>query len=401
MKKDKDEKNELNRYLIGRFLLTLILVGLSQLIMNLVMRTFVVPFIEDVMGIEGILTGKGIGEIIKILVSCITVIGIRMIAGSGYVVDGVPVLRILRGIFDEDVFDAVITSSAGRSGWTMVLYALSVIVLFLALLVVWVLPYIVGAICYSKNVTKKVKEIEQRRIEREKEYEMQRNLLLSDITHDIKTPITTVAGFSKALTDGAVPENQKTEYLETIYNKSMRISDLVSLLFEYVKLDSTGYSLSRSPLDISELLRECVGDVYSEYEEKSFQVDIDIPEDVIKVNADRVQICRAINNILSNAVKYNPKGTAVGISLKIDKSEAVICISDNGVRIEREDAVHIFEPFYRGDKSRKTDSGNGLGLSITKKIVEMHGGRITLYQYNNSEKHGRVKSFEIRLPIYI
>lgn len=390
----------MTKYLLEHFLLTLILVGISQMLINLAMRTLAVPVIENILGIEGLLTGKGIGELIRILVGCILIIIFRTSYGSGFVIERLSRNSLMSSIFGEELLKKISEIYAADDSLSLTVSAFAVVILFIALIVIWVMPYIVGALVYSKKVSKRVRELERERIERDKEYERQRNLMLSDITHDIKTPITTVAGFSKALTDGAVPEEQRGEYLESIYNKSMRISELVSLLFEYVKLDSTGYVLNRSVVDMSEFVREIVAGLYTEFEEKKLQLIPNIPDDAILSNIDRMQMERAISNILSNTLKYNPAGTDVEISLQNQPGEAVLQISDNGTRIDREDAIHIFEPFYRADKVRKSGSGNGLGLSITKKIVDMHGGKIILIQYLDEAKHGgKVKTFEIRLPI--
>lgn len=396
MPKRNDEKKNLYKYLFSRFLLTLILVGISQMVINLVLRFFLVNYVESFLGVDGILTGKGISEVIGILISSVVIVLIRMIFGSGLIAEGIENSNLLRQIFGDDFFDGIMLIN-GQSANSSSLRPLIIVLLFLVLMLLWILPYVVGAICYSKNVSKKTAEIEAARVAREKEYERSRNLLLSDITHDIKTPLTTVAGFSKALCDGEVAENQQKEYLDSIYNKSMKISELVSLLFEYIKLDSAGYVLNKCEVDIAEFLRECIAGMYAEFEDADFNLNIDIPDEKIPVLIDKMQMERVISNLLTNTLKYNPSGTNVDVRLRRENQEVVIDISDNGVRIEREDAIHLFEPFYRTDKSRKSGQGNGLGLSIAKKIVEMHDGKIYLIQYRNSQKHGKVKTFEIRL----
>ena len=129
--------------------------------------------------------------------------------------------------------------------------------------------------------------------------------------------------------------------------------------------------------------------------------ELDIPEEKIMVKADRIQMLRAINNLLTNTIRHNPEGTAVTVIVKKDNRNAVLQISDMGVRIERDVAIHLFEPFVQADKSRTSGKGSGLGLSISAKTVEMHGGKIRLIQYNNVEKSGRVKCFEIVLPVIL
>lgn len=391
------KKHELRNYLIFRFLLTLVLVGIFQMIINLVMKNLILPKIDELLGLNGILAGGSVTTAMKVFLTCLFTIVLRLAIGSGSLIDSIFENKIIIGIFGSDIRDSLVTINKSLDDTRIAVYAVLVVVLFLAMVLIWALPYVIGAISYSRRVSQKVKEIENARIEREKEYEKQRNLLLSDITHDIKTPITTIAGFSQALSDGTVPKEEQKSYLEAIYNKSMKVSELIALLFEYIKLDSKGYSLNRCELDFAELTRECVAGVYTEFEEKNMPIELDVPERKIMLSADKMQIERAINNILSNTIKHNPENTPVFVTLKEENGEAVLDISDKGAKIDREDAIHLFEPFYLADKSRKSGSGNGLGLSISKKIVEMHGGRIYLIQYKDVEKHGKAKTFRICL----
>ena len=144
--------------------------------------------------------------------------------------------------------------------------------------------------------------------------------MLSDITHDIKTPITTICSYAKALTDGVVTldENKQQEYLHAIYAKSMRMSELITTLFEYVKMDSEGFALHKEKADLGELLRENIALLYTDFEEKGMELEIDIPEMAFPMELDKNQMSRSISNILTNALKYNTKGTKVLIRLDED-----------------------------------------------------------------------------------
>ena len=177
----------------------------------------------------------------------------------------------------------------------------------------------------------------------------------------------------------------------------MQVSDLVSLLFEYVKLDSIGYSLQKTTEDFCELVRGCIARLYTDFEQKQMELEIDIPEESIFLQVDKTQMERAINNLLVNTIKHNPEHTKVMISLFQRQNQVILDISDSGVFIERETAKHLFDPFVQGDKSRTSKSGTGLGLSISKKIIDMHYGQIVLIQYKHPENHGKTKTFEMRL----
>jgi len=229
-----------------------------------------------------------------------------------------------------------------------------------------------------------------------KEFEKRRNLLLSDIAHDLKTPITTISGYATALSDGLIqdPEKEK-QYLAAIKAKSLRMDELIMLLFEYVKLDSEGFSLSRKELDVAELLRENIALLYTDFENKKMEIDMEIPDEKILYDIDSIQFSRVIANLLNNAIRYNPDGTLVSIKMKIG-NELKITIGDNGTPIAEAIAEHIFEPFVTGDESRNTTRGSGLGLSIAKKIVNMHGGELVLDTGENAEY---TKAFIITLPV--
>lgn len=154
----------------------------------------------------------------------------------------------------------------------------------------------------------------EEREQQQREFDRKRNLMLSDIAHDLRTPVTTVSGYAKALADHMVQEPEKQqEYLNAIQNKSVRIGNLINLLFEYVKLDSEGFALNGKTLDLCELLRENAAMLYAEMEENGMTLTADIPEETIPVWADELQLSRVVTNLLTNAMQHNPKGTRIGL----------------------------------------------------------------------------------------
>lgn len=247
----------------------------------------------------------------------------------------------------------------------------------MALLVV---PFAVSAFIYARLITAEVAKIQKHKEELQKEYDRKRNLMLSDIAHDLRTPMTTVAGYSKALADGMVPDPEKQmEYLHSIQVKSKRMNDLINLLFEYVRLDSDGFQLTVADTDIAEVVRESAAMIYSDMEDAGMEFEIDIPEDRIMVKADRLQVSRVVTNLLTNSIRHNQRGTRIRISLEyLDEQEYQIIVADSGKAIDPKVAEHLFEPFAVSDESRNSKGGSGLGLSIAKKIVEMHGWKLAL-----------------------
>lgn len=392
------EKTRLRTYLIGGVLLMLLAIGILQLIIAGILNISLIPYMEQVLGLEGLLTNQDYGTLLSVIFKSLIIVLIWCVAGSTTRV----VLSsdsILVRFFGEELLDRMGEFGQVYADGSVIKYVCSILLFLIFLLVIWLTPYILGAIFYSRIVNSRINELEAQRVEREKEYARKRNLLLSDMAHDIRTPVTTVAGFSRALADGTVPEELRQDYLNSVYEKSMRVSDLVNLLFDYVKLDSDGYVLRKNPCDFSEIVRGCVAVLYADFEDKDMEVDLNIPETPICVNADKVHMERAINNLLINTIRHNPPKTKVFIEVEIEAGMAVLKISDLGVRIDKDIAMHLFEPFVQGDESRSSKAGSGLGLSISKKIVEMHSGQLVLIQYKNVEKNNKVKTFRISLPM--
>lgn len=392
-----NQKIQLKNYLLHNFFKTLVFIGIAEALLNTIMKYFLNPLIENIISIDGLLTQADIIQTFKTLFQSVLIFSVEKLASNVSYVAELAVDHVVQSFFDYHVIQSVTVMSNKLSGIETFLYILTVLGLFLLVFMLWLLPYIIGGIYFSRRVNRKVNEIEAARIAKDKEFDKQRNLLLSDVAHDIKTPITTIAGFSRALSDGTVAREQEKEYLDAIYYKSMQVSDLVSLLFEYVKLDSIGYNLQKTTEDFCELVRGCIARLYTDFEQKQMELEIDIPEEGIFLQVDKTQIERAINNLLVNTIKHNPEHTKVMVSLFQKQNQVVLDISDLGDYIERETAKHLFNPFVQGDKSRTSKSGTGLGLSISKKIIDMHYGQIVLIQYMNQEKYGKTKTFEIKL----
>jgi len=216
--------------------------------------------------------------------------------------------------------------------------------------------------------------------EREKhKIEENRKRMFMDISHDLKTPITTICGYVKALDEGLVQdEERKKRYLHTIHEKSLRVTNLINNLFELSKLENTEIRLKKEKYDVVEFLRGIVAEYYEQIEEKRFILDLILPVGKISCDFDRKEMGRVLSNLLNNALEYNSEGTKIRIELKEIEEKIIIEIADNGVGIPEKLKEIIFEPFVRGDINRSSDGGTGLGLAIAKKIVEAHGGILNL-----------------------
>lgn len=265
---------------------------------------------------------------------------------------------------------------------------------FFITLVLFVVPIVGAAVWFSRIIAEEVQRVDEQEEAIREKYERARNLMLSDIAHDLRTPVTTIGGYAKALNDGMVAsEEKKKEYLEAIENKAERMGDLITLLFDYVRLDSENYSLKMENTDVTELLRENAALLYADVEEKNMEFEIEIPEEPCMLTLDRLQFSRVITNLINNALKHNEAGTTITLKMIQEKEHLQVIVKDNGVMIAPLIAEHIFEPFVVADSSRESKGGSGLGLSIAKKIVEMHGWTLELVQ--NYE--GLEKSFVINM----
>lgn len=206
--------------------------------------------------------------------------------------------------------------------------------------------------------------------------ENERVLLFANMAHDLKTPITSIIGFSKALSDGIIDdEKKKAEYIATINSKAVKMNDLIDRLFEYVKLDSADNLLHKEDCDISELLRNCIADVYAEYENKNIQLEIEIPDKTLIRKVDKLELSRVYTNLLNNVLKHNSEN--IRVLVKMDE-HANLLIADSGEPVPDEIKDLLFKPFVSGDKSRSSKNGSGLGLALSYKIMKKHDGDLKL-----------------------
>lgn len=391
-----ENKNHLRGFLIKNFIIILILVGFVERIVIELLNQFIIPMVQKYYFANNtwnrsLPTWQIILVIISILVE-LFLLGLKSvfpaIAASGiqYMIQQIEggMIALVPGLHDN------------KSVTQMDLYqALFLVLIIFAMIVLILFPYVAAAMYFAVIVSKEVRKITEHEKRIHEEYDRNRNLMLSDIAHDLRTPMTTVAGYAKAIQDGMVTDPQKMdEYLSVIQAKSMRMNELINLLFEYVKLDSEGFHLDKKPLNLIELLRENAAMLYSDMEENGMELVIDLPELEWKVEADRLQMSRVVTNLLTNAMRHNDAGTTILVRADCEDDKARIVIADNGKEIPPSVAGHLFEPFAMGDESRNSKGGSGLGLSIAAKIVAMHGWKLSLGNYP-----GYTKAFFIDISL--
>lgn len=230
------------------------------------------------------------------------------------------------------------------------------------------------------------------------EDEEEQRALISNIAHDLKTPITAIKGYSEGILDGVADTPEKKEkYIRTIYNKANELNTLINELTLYTKIDTNKIPYNFQKLNVHSYFNDCVQDLGMDLENQHIRLDYSnfvAPE--VQIIADPEQLGRIINNIVSNSVKYMRADVQSRIAITIkDVGDFVqIEIADNGKGIANHDLPYIFDRFFRADASRNSAAGgSGIGLSIVKKIVEDHGGKIWA---TSRENEGTTMYFVIR-----
>lgn len=291
---------------------------------------------------------------------------------------------------------------------TEMLMAIIMIIVFTdAILMMWVYRSVVSPLGRLQIATKKIRDgnldfslevenddeigqlcqdFEEMRIrlkesaEEKVQYDKENKELISNISHDLKTPITAIKGYVEGIMDGVASSPEKLDrYIRTIYNKANDMDKLIDELTFYSKIDTNKIPYTFSKINVAGYFGDCVDEVGLEMEDRSIELGYFnyVDEDVVII-ADAEQLRRVINNIVSNSVKYmDKKNGIINIRIKDVGDFIQIEIEDNGKGIPAKDLPSIFDRFYRTDSSRNSSQGgSGIGLSIVKKIIEDHGGRI-------------------------
>ncbi|CAN7755603.1 HAMP domain-containing sensor histidine kinase [Paenibacillus sp. LjRoot153] len=223
--------------------------------------------------------------------------------------------------------------------------------------------------------------------------EKMRQEFISNVSHEIQSPLTSISGFSRALQNDQLSSDERKHYLTIIETESVRLSKLSDNLLKLTSLESQHHPFEPKSYRLDKQLRNHILACEPQWVDKDIEMDIEL--DSVTVDADEDLLSQVWTNLIHNAVKFVPVGGTIRVRVVSNGEEAVTRISNNGPSIPEEDQTHIFERFYKADKSRnRMAGGNGLGLSIAKKIVEMHHGSITV-----ESGIEELTSFIVRLPI--
>jgi signal transduction histidine kinase len=224
-----------------------------------------------------------------------------------------------------------------------------------------------------------------------------RRELVANVSHDLRSPLASIQGYLETvhMKDGDLAPDERQRYVKTALRNARRLSDLVGELFELSKLETEQVEPTMEPFPIAELVQDVVMQYEPQAEEQAVALEADLPERHARVRADIGLVERALSNLIDNAIQYTPNGGVVAVRVANEAQAVRVEVSDTGPGIPEDELPHIFERFYRVDKSRDRDKGGaGLGLAIAKTILELHDGRLAV-----ESTVGEGTTFRFRLPV--
>lgn len=213
--------------------------------------------------------------------------------------------------------------------------------------------------------------------------ENNRRRFISDVSHEIRSPITSIKGFIGAVIDGVIPENKQHQYLSMAYEETNRLTRLVNNLLDLSALESGKQSLKYEELDINELIRITVLKFETKILERNLKINVFFEKEKLNVMADRDKLIQVLVNLVDNAIKYASDGGSVKVNVKTKGKKALVSIYNDGEPIKDEDIKHIWERFYKADKSRTSKISTGLGLPIVREIITQFGEDIWVNNKDN------------------
>ena len=232
----------------------------------------------------------------------------------------------------------------------------------------------------KEKESEKLKEKERAALDIERNAERQKNELITNVAHDLRTPLTTIVGYLELIKDDtALSKEDVHKYSGIAYEKSIRLQEMMDDLFEFTKLDNADIKLNKSMINLSGLIMQMTDEFYPSFKDCNITPIVDLPEENIYVQGDGQLLARVFDNLISNALKYGYHNTDLKIEVSGDEKYATVKVINHGDTIASEDIPLLFNKFYRTDSSRNSKTGGtGLGLAITKNIVDLHYGDISV-----------------------
>jgi len=206
-----------------------------------------------------------------------------------------------------------------------------------------------------------------------------RKNFIANISHDFRSPLTSIKGYLEAMLDGTIPPERYDRYLNIVLNESKRLTKLTSGLLELNDFDTYGPILKKSKFDIVDVVKETRNTLEGVCEQKKIDIRINCPAEDTIVYADKMKIGQVVHNLMDNAVKFSPKKGRIEVTIYDKNNKVFVSVKDQGPGIEKEHQKKVWDRFYKTDSSRGKDKqGTGLGLAITKEIIKAHGENINL-----------------------
>lgn len=226
------------------------------------------------------------------------------------------------------------------------------------------------------NINRMVEELKEIK-EKEQKVEEAKNELITNISHDIRTPLTSIIGYANHIMETYKDNEQLIKYIKIIDEKAQRLSILIDDLFEFAILTGSEVKLNKSRVSLVELTRQVIEEMMPLGVQNHIMFDLAVPTDELIVDIDAVKFARVFENIISNAIKYSYKPGSINISLSRESDHALVCFHNRGIALKEDELTKVFDRFYRSDMARSPEKGGtGIGLSIAKSIVELHQGKI-------------------------
>lgn len=219
--------------------------------------------------------------------------------------------------------------------------------------------------------------------------------LITNISHDLRTPLTSIIGYLTVLMEHKEASGALKPYMQSALNKSNQLKKLIDDLFEYTRLASNQAAMEKQVIDLAGMLNQMIMEFIPLAERSDIVVQSTVPDHRVEASIDAGKIARAVDNLLTNALKFSVKPGIIDISLHADPEWATLSVANTGLDITKEQEEQLFDRFYKAEESRRDHTmphGSGLGLSIARSIVQLHGGEIWL------ERNERHYEFRIRLP---
>lgn len=245
----------------------------------------------------------------------------------------------------------------------------------------------------AQNINSIVEQLQDITME-ERKAQQTKTDLITNVSHDLRTPLTSVIGYLNLIEEGRYKDEvELMYYVDIAYEKSLNLNILINDLFELTKMQNRVVNFNKVQLNLVELIGQLISQFEIQFRQENMNCRIDFSVDKLMINSDPIKLVRAFENLITNAMRYGKDGHYVDIKVFTEDEMAVVQVINYGEPIPVVDLPHIFDRFYRVEKSRNTfQGGSGLGLAITKNIIEAHDGSICAISNNEST------IFEVKIP---